>query len=178
MTNDAQFSPDGRYRYTLTRDIPGCDGPPVLFLMLNPSKAGTSKNDPTATRCMGFARRENAHQLWIGNPFALVATKPDDIRITVRHKPEAAIGPENDWFLRSMVERIRQTGGKVVAAWGAHAFAQPRINEMLDMLEARFDDLELWALGVTVDGHPRHPLYLAGESRLRRWHRPVLDGRG
>jgi hypothetical protein len=29
---------------------------------------------------------------------------------------------------------------------------------------------ELLCLGTTVDGSPRHPLYLAGDSPLQRWN--------
>lgn len=47
------------YRYTLTRFWGGRDHPArsLAFLMLNPSTADHTVDDPTIRRCMGFARR-------------------------------------------------------------------------------------------------------------------------
>jgi hypothetical protein len=178
MTGSAEFSPDGRYRYTLTREIAGCDGPPELYLMLNPSKANANRNDQTMSKVMGFATVHNACRVRVGNPFALVATKPADLRAAIRHNPVDAVGPENDWHLQHLVDATIREGGKLIAAWGDHGFAQPRINEMVTMLDTGFPDIEWWCLAHTANGSPRHPLYLAYESRPRRWRRPPLDGRG
>ena len=51
----AIHSPDGRYRYALTRDW--APGQKVLFVMLNPSTATEVQNDPTVERCERRARR-------------------------------------------------------------------------------------------------------------------------
>jgi len=39
-----------------------------------------------------------------------------------------------------------------------------------------FAGRELWCLGLTQDGHPRHPLYVAGDQPLVRWT-PASPGR-
>ena len=52
---DATFSPCERYRYTLRRQW-DASKPYVLFVMLNPSTADATQNDPTIRRCIGFAK--------------------------------------------------------------------------------------------------------------------------
>lgn len=51
----ADFSPCGAYRYTLHRTWNEAL-PPVAFLMLNPSTADATANDPTVERCERRAR--------------------------------------------------------------------------------------------------------------------------
>jgi hypothetical protein len=56
--SNATISPCGKYRYWLERKWG--PGTPQVFVMLNPSTADASEDDPTIRRCMGFARREGA----------------------------------------------------------------------------------------------------------------------
>lgn len=70
----AEFSPDRRYRYILTRrwspaPMLGCIG-------LNPSTADELQDDPTVRRWMGFARRDGFGGIVVGNLFAFRATNP------------------------------------------------------------------------------------------------------
>ncbi len=51
----ACFSGDRKYRYRLSRCV-GESSHRLLFIMLNPSKADETHNDPTIRRCIGFAR--------------------------------------------------------------------------------------------------------------------------
>ena len=59
MDRAADLSPCGLYRFTLTRTW-GAPGARVVFVMLNPSTADASVDDPTTTRCIGFARELGA----------------------------------------------------------------------------------------------------------------------
>jgi len=52
----ATISPCGKYRYFLSREI-GQELGVATFIMLNPSTADATKNDPTIRKCMGFARK-------------------------------------------------------------------------------------------------------------------------
>ena len=56
MTGDAILSDDRVYRYMLERTW-DCRKERVLFVMLNPSTADEKEDDPTITRCLGFATR-------------------------------------------------------------------------------------------------------------------------
>jgi hypothetical protein len=71
------------------------------------------------------------------------------------------VGPENDAWLRRAAERCE----KIVAAWGAGGKFQARANAVAQLFAGR----ELWCLGTTQDGHPRHPLYVPGGQSFERW---------
>ena len=71
----AELSPDGVYRYKLSR-IWAPDIPPALFIMLNPSTADANQDDPTIRRCIAFAKRLGHGGLLVGNLFALRSTNP------------------------------------------------------------------------------------------------------
>ncbi|MEO1593063.1 MAG: DUF1643 domain-containing protein [Cyanobacteria bacterium J06632_22] len=51
----ALFDPTGQYRYSLSRHWQP-SGQPVVFVMLNPSRADAERDDPTIRACMQFAR--------------------------------------------------------------------------------------------------------------------------
>ncbi len=53
MERSATFDPTGRYRYSLERCW-GSDST-LAIVMLNPSRADGSLDDPTLRRCMGLA---------------------------------------------------------------------------------------------------------------------------
>jgi hypothetical protein len=140
-------SEDGRFRYVLTRDLPG-KGPPLVFCMLNPSTANATQDDQTIRRCIGFANREGASMLVVVNLYAYRATSPTDLVLA-------------GWPTGEMNDRVlRWAGGdhqRIVCAWGANAQRQ-RANEAC--LIFRDAPAELVCLGMTKDGSPRHPLYV------------------
>ncbi len=57
-----------------------------------------------------------------------------------------------------------------MAAWGAHPFAAARATTVTRMVTNAGASLE--CLGVTKDGHPRHPLYVRGDAPLVPYPRP------
>ena len=65
----AVFSEDRKYRYTLVREF-GADDGTVLFILLNPSSADETKNDPTVRRCMGYTKHWGYRRLIVANIFA------------------------------------------------------------------------------------------------------------
>jgi hypothetical protein len=160
----ATFSADRVYRYALTRQWDS--SPPAVFVMLNPSTADAVRTDPTVTRCLGFARRENCGGLVIVNLFALRATDPRELR----GHPDP-VGPGNDRFIREHCA----AGRLVIAAWGAHGRLGDRDRAVLALLrEAR---IGVRSFGVTTGGMPRHPLYLPRGAQLGSYAPPILPGR-
>lgn len=83
----------GPYRYTLTR-VWEEERPRVCFVMLNPSTADASQEDPTIRRCLSFARSWGYGSLEVVNLFAWRATKPTDI-----FSAPSPVGEENDHHL-------------------------------------------------------------------------------
>lgn len=52
----------------------------------------------------------------------------------------------------------------VIAAWGTHGARNDRGVRVAAELAGA--GVRLLCLGATKDGHPRHPLYLAGDTKL------------
>jgi hypothetical protein len=154
----ATISLCGLYRYTLTRDTGGGSGI-VNFIMLNPSTADASVDDPTIRRCIGFARAWGYRTLVVTNLFALRATDPAALKTAVE-----AVGPENDGHL---LEQAR-VADLVVCAWGATGKLYGRGDRVTLILavEAR---KTLHCLRKTAAGHPGHPLYLPASLTPQRW---------
>ena len=105
MQRDALFSPCGTYRYRLTRRW--AEGPAVAFIMLNPSTADGSVDDPTIRRCIGYGQSWGYGALAVGNLYAFRATEPQELR-----RARDPIGPDNDRHL----ECIAETATRVVCA--------------------------------------------------------------
>jgi hypothetical protein len=136
--------------------------------MLNPSTADATRDDPTIRRCIHFTRRFRCNRLLVVNLFAWRATKPRDLWAAA-HAGEDIVGPENDEYLGHAL----QTSKVVIFAWGA----APGTLAARDLHRARVTKIhelarELWAspwnLGTTLDGSPRHPLYVRSTAPLGR----------
>lgn len=157
IARTAILSPDGRYRYRLTRWWESGYHRRCVFVMLNPSTADANIDDPTIRRCMSFARREGYGGIEVVNLFAMRTTRPV-------HLKEAAdpVGPENNSYLRSALIGHSM----VIAAWGAHKMAAIPGRALAAMANGA---PPLHCLGTTKDGSPRHPLYLKETTPLQRW---------
>jgi len=120
----ADFSEDGVYRYTLERRW-STGGPPVLWIMLNPSTADAETDDRTVRRCQDFTRAWGYHGAVIANLFALRSTDPKAL-----YDHPAPVGPLNDGYIQNAVTEA----GLVVAAWGTHGALRGRGAAVLTML--------------------------------------------
>lgn len=146
------------HRVWLRRKL--CAGPfrPAVFILHNPSLAGAIKNDPTASRGIGFAMGWGCSDLIFVNAATAIATKA------------TALDPDNlncgmsDWALEQAAKLCADNDGILVAAWGS-----PKGKaEVQRRMAARFDEIKallhgrLSAIRVTAKGWPEHPLYLPG----------------
>lgn len=156
----ATVSDDGRYRYDLTRAW-GYGQDTALFVMLNPSTADATLDDPTIRRCRSFARREGADRLVVVNLYAYRSTDPRALLTA----PDP-VGPDNDTTLRSWFGQARDHGWPVIAAWGNNA-SQARARQVEGF--AADAGCRLSSLGMTDRGAPPHPLYLRRDQPLRPW---------
>lgn len=165
----AVFSPCGRYRYRLERDLGALAGRGVCaFLMLNPSTADAELDDPTIRRCKSFAAATGAARLFVGNLFAWRATDPADL--SPMRGCAYPTGPDND---RHLAE-IAASADVVIAAWGAagkvYKLAQARAAVVRRIVEAAGKPLHV--LRLTKNGQPEHPLYLPADLRPVLWSPP------
>lgn len=127
----------------------------MLWIMLNPSTADASQDDPTIRRCISFAKREGAGGLVVVNLYAFRATDPRQLLTAAD-----PFGPQNASTLGYWLYSDRVS--VAVAAWGAWN-KLPRFPVAALALNA---NRPLACLGHTKSGAPRHPLYVAGNTPL------------
>src|SRR5438874_4748208 len=149
----AIFDANARYRYSLWRAWSAYH-PRIAFVLLNPSTADEQIDDPSIRRCMGFARAWNFGSMEVVNLFAYRATDYREL-----FKANDPIGEENNHFRKQAVECC----STVVLGWGTRGMLLGRDRQILSLLAGRKD---LYCLGITKDGQPRHPLYVQGDTRL------------
>ena len=133
------------------------------FVMLNPSTADATRDDPTIRRCSGFARRWGYRELLVTNLFGYRTPDPRVLR-----RAGDPVGPENDAHVRDAAS----AASLVVVAWGHHGALLGRDAAVLALLAPLGDERDgrrgpggqLAHLGLTVAGRPRHPLFVRGET--------------
>ena len=151
--NPATISSDGLYRYELGREW--SNDVPLVWCMLNPSTADENVDDPTIRRCISFAKTWGYGGIYVVNLMVFRATYPKQCLEAIY-----PIGPANRLYLQTAA----QIGHKVMCAWGTKA--PPEIvRQGLEAMSAA----ELFCLGTTKDGHPRHPLYVKGNQPPEGW---------
>ena len=150
-----------RFRYTLFRDMKTGTGT-VLFVMLNPSIATETQDDPTIRRCKGFVADWGYRHLAVCNLYPFRATKPRDLwRADDRRGDEN--GGEN---LRRIMHEARYAN-MVVAAWGANAREAHVVDTTVAAIHQVGEPVHM--LGLTSKGHPRHPLFVPKVAKPIVW---------
>lgn len=167
-TRSAVISECGTYRYLLTREW-GEQTPQsrsALFIMLNPSTADGSVDDPTIRRCVEFAKEWGHSRMDVVNLFAYRATDP----AVLDTYDGGIIGPENGDFIMDAID-ASQT---IIVAWGVTKSerVKQRAGTVCHMLARMGRDAQ--CLGTTKEGYPRHPLYVKGDTLLEPFKVPVL----
>jgi hypothetical protein len=154
----AVYSPCEAYRYLLTR-VWNPDGRKALFVMLNPSTATEFQNDPTVERCERRARALGFGAFRVTNIFAFRATDPRVMRAMAD-----PVGPDND---AAIVDSARDWADSILCAWGTHGAHLGRGAAVAGLLRAT--GRELLTLGLSKDGHPKHPLYIGYDRQPEVW---------
>jgi len=147
------------YRYQLER-IWDSDKALMVWIMLNPSTADALVDDPTILACMDIANRNRCGSVSVVNLFAFRSSHPSDLRDALD-----PVGPDNDRFI---MEAFGPTSGRtilVVAAWGTGGGLRARDRHVRAL--ARDAGVDLYCIGQTQQGHPKHPL-ARGRHRVPR----------
>lgn len=147
----------GPYRYRLRRwnDNPQRN---LGIIMLNPSTADATQDDPTIRKCVGFARRHGFDGIHVVNLFAFRATDPAELKRQARAGFDV-IGPENDQAILNVAMR----SALMLLAWGNHGTLQGRDQAVLKLLQG-YPTCSIGELSKT--GQPKHPLYQPYDSQL------------
>jgi len=150
----AVFGPDGTYRYRLSRTWDPA-GPTAAFVLLNPSTADGETDDRTVTRCVRYAAGMGFGRLVVVNLFGLRSPDPADLE-----SHPAPVGPENDRYVEAAVRAADRT----VVGWGNAGATRGRGREVAAELGA-----DLYAIGTTAAGHPRHPSRTPYDTTVERF---------
>ena len=153
----ATYSDCERYRYALTR-VWDTAGGTALFVMLNPSTATEVQNDPTVERCERRARALGFGGFRVTNIFAWRDTDPRAMR-----RAADPVGPEND----AAILDGAHWADRIICAWGTHGAHLGRGAAVEALL--RGTGRPLHHLGLSKDGHPKHPLYIAYSQHPQAW---------
>ncbi|MBN2760533.1 MAG: DUF1643 domain-containing protein [Rhodobacteraceae bacterium] len=145
------------YRYLLTREWAPKQGR-ALFIMLNPSTATEVQNDPTVERCERRARALGFGAFRVCNIFAFRATDPRVMRAAAD-----PVGPDNDTAILDSLA----WADRVICAWGNHGAHLGRGAQVETLL--RGAGVPLFHLGLSKDGHPKHPLYIGYKVQPKPW---------
>lgn len=161
-SRDALLSTCGRYRYALERSTGLERRESLCWLMLNPSTADATSDDPTIRKVVGFTRRVGYGCALVVNLFAWRATDKREVIGLLRGvfgpvqiRVDQAEGPGN----RIAIMRAATISAAVVCAWGAHPWARSQAARVLAWLtEVPEGPRPLLCLGTSRDGDPLHPL--------------------
>lgn len=155
LYSGAHFSPDRLHRYWLVRQMTTKPGIAV-FVGLNPSTADETIDDPTIRRCIAFADEWGYGRMVMLNIHAYRSTDPRKL-----YEADDPMGPDN----ARTVMNLARGADLVVVAWGAN-----RLDPRAQLLAVALSRLEgVKCLGLTKDGHPKHPLYLSRSTPLQDW---------
>lgn len=170
LAGAAFFSDCGRYRYWLGRRWDFVSKPRIaIFIGQNPSKAGAIEPDLTVSKCTGFAKRWGCTGFELVNQRAWIATDHRELdKLPDTDAEGGSIGPDNANFIYHAIANIE--AALIVPAWGdckGNRYPTPRHFEYY--ANARGRHAVVRCLGVTKNGHPRHPSRLPYDTELVPW---------
>jgi hypothetical protein len=159
MIREALISDCGQYRYALLRSWDHAL-PALVYIMLNPSTADGKIDDATIRICVGRAIRMGCGSIKVVNLFAYRATRPADM--VAASDP---IGPSNDNYIASSIDPNNTK--MVIAAWGSNGKFKMRDLQVVCQMSRL--GVDLYCLGETKDGSPKHPLRIAYAVEPKLW---------
>jgi hypothetical protein len=147
----ADYSADGVYRWSVERRwAPGAS---LCWVGLNPGMGDHDHGPrPTLNRVVSWAKREGCSAVVVVNLFSFRSTDPRALRATSID----VVGELTDAAIVAASSDARVT----LAAWGADKAVGTRSAAVLKLLRNPV------CAGVTKNGEPRHPLYVAQSTPL------------
>lgn len=156
----AVISDCGKFRFVLGRQLNDPNTHRLLYIMLNPSTADASIDDPTIRRCTTFALKHGYTSFEVVNLFAFRTPSP---------KVLADAGyPSHRQEYEYAVAAMKRADA-ICCAWGAIPKGVPSLVAGLMRNLALVQRKPMVCLGKTKDGHPRHPLYLPNSATFQEF---------
>ncbi len=152
MLSDAGISTDKKYRWWLFRCWAG-SLPLIIWIMMNPSTADHTKNDPTILKVIRYSKRWGYGAVLVLNIYGFRTSRPENLPQVMR----AAVGKANDWWIRTMFRFAARKKIPVICAWGVkHKERGCQVRAIAD--EA---GLPLMCLELSLNAEPKHPRFLS-----------------
>jgi len=146
MIREAKFCEAKKNRYFLKREWDSSKGL-LLYIMLNPSVADDTNDDPTIRRLINFTKRFNYGGFLVGNIFTKITPNPKEV--------DKSIGMTNKNY-KELLKLINKVD-EVVYAWG-NSIDEPK--ELKNLVKGPK------CFGKNFNGTPKHPLYLPSNSKF------------
>jgi hypothetical protein len=166
----ATFSDDTKYRYHLWRIWGSASrSQHLVFIGLNPSTADQVENDVTITKCVGFARAQAADGIHMFNLYGFRTAYPRElleVDSPVHHPCGYDPNTNVIAYYANRCRRVVVCWGAVSQAWQKKMRMQERIHEVLSCINHK----NIFCLGRTKDGSPRHPSRLAYSTPFEPYH--------
>ena len=155
----ATFSTCKEYRWRLTRQINNSKKE-LIFIGLNPSLANAGQNDQTLRRLLRFAECWGYGTLVVINLFAKISKSPK--LLSLCNDP---VGWKNDFELDHWINYWEKNDScELWIGWGVHGKLMNRNTRILKRINKTSKNP--YVIGLTKDGHPKHPLYLSKKKTL------------
>ncbi len=156
IVGDAVFSACGRYRTLLTRSWDGAEkSGTVLWIGMNPSTAAADVDDPTVAKECKYTKRWGYGRYIKANVMDYRATHPKMLLAD-------GIVPCSPYNLGAIVEEARKASVVVLAYGALHKRLRVHGEAVKSALAS--EGLDALCLGLTKDGHPKHPLYMRDDT--------------
>lgn len=157
MISEAGISPDGLYRWWLFRRW--SDKPIIIWIMMNPSTADHTKDDPTIRKVIRYYTKWGHGSILVLNIYAFRSSNPENLPQVMRE----AVGRLNDWWIRVLFNFAVRKRIPVICAWGVkHEVRGTQVRRIaVDV------GLKLRCLEVALNGEPKHPRFLSEDLKPR-----------
>jgi hypothetical protein len=144
MKREATLSPDETHRYTLTRILEDdLNDRTLTFILLNPSTADDTEDDPATKKCIEIAREHNFRRVEVVNLFSVIESDSQDLRDI-----DEPLRPENDEHILAACEQA----DKIICGWGDEGEYMNRSSEVYN----KISDNELECLRINQSGEPTY----------------------
>jgi len=160
----ATFSDDGTCRMELTRTWAA--GIPLGIVMCNPSDGNHEKDDPTLKRVILWAWLWGFPGIIVLNATPAVSSKPADALRWHKEATEDHSSPKRSqhWANADLLIGLHKRVSKIVVACGAMT-PDTLIVRTCELLLTDIEGTDLWCLGLTRHGFPKHPM-ARGKHRI------------
>lgn len=148
-----------QYRYTLHHHVKSSANKAYAFFGINPSTADDRIDDQTFKKWLGFVSRWGGRGFIVGNAFEFRSTD-----VKVLHTINDPVGPLNNNYIDAIIHHA----DVLVPCWGNRKklprSSRSECDAMVTKLKA--SNKPIYALRLTVDGDPAHPLMVPYNTKL------------